>query len=308
MIYTEVLEKIKEHVSDRPLVRPQICELANLRKWYVPEWLKIQKDLKEPDYFPPNFVHRKTWEWVQCIYGLRKLGILDDNNKIHEDLTCLGIGTGHEPLIYYFSNLVGEHGHVIATDLYDINSEWILGIGQYTGQGNPDILINLDKYAPFPYRKDKIEVLRMNGYDLKFPDNTFDFVWSCCAIEHFGSHENSAKAMREIGRVLKPGGIAMVTVEYLMETGFPGFKGYSPDHTFFNLEDLYRYIIAFGQNNDNKLKLVQDIDFTVDEYCLRNNIKFPDEIGSPYTVKKPHMILRTNEIFFTNIALFFRKE
>src|SRR5687768_14439895 len=44
--------------------------------------------------------------------------------------------------------------------------------------------------------------------DLAFPDNTFDGVWACGVVHHTG---NTAKAIREIHRVLKPGGRAMIS-------------------------------------------------------------------------------------------------
>lgn len=306
IIRTGIINKIKEHVSNNPLIGSSICGLANLREWYIPEWVKIQKDLNEGKYYPPNFIHRKIWEWVQCIYGLEKLGVferrederLEDERREITEITCLGVGVGHEPLIYYFSNKVDK---VVATDLYEESADWAR---KNAKEGDPEILIDIDKFAPFPYRKDHVSIERMNGCDLKFNDNTFDFVWSCSSIEHFGSHEDAAIAMREIERVLKKGGIAAIATEYIIKQFlFPGFKTYHSNPLFFSLDDIYRYLIA-----SHNLKLVQDIDFSVDEYCLDHHIVYPDEIGSPHTINKPHMILRFEDIFFTSIFMFFRKE
>lgn len=48
---------------------------------------------------------------------------------------------------------------------------------------------------------------------LKFPDNSFDVYISLGVIEHF--EEGTQKAISEARRVLKPGGLAFITVPYL---------------------------------------------------------------------------------------------
>lgn len=47
-----------------------------------------------------------------------------------------------------------------------------------------------------------------NALQLSFEDHTFDLISSVDVIEHVGQPE---QMMREIGRVLKPGGVAMIT-------------------------------------------------------------------------------------------------
>jgi hypothetical protein len=287
----DLLNKISEHVSDQPFEYYPICELTNVNKWYSVEWAKLQYELLTPIYYPPNFVHRKTWEYIQCIYGLDKLGVLNENS------VALGVGAGHEVLMYYFSNKVKK---VVATDLYDESSIWVTN----AKEGDPEILTKLDKFAPFPYQKDRLEVKRMDGRKLDFPDNSFDFIWSCSSIEHFGGHGEAAKSMREMERVLKPGGILALATEFVIEQDvIPGFNS-SHDH-YFNLEAVYTYLIA-----SHNLKLVQDVDFSIDEHFIRNYIKLPEDSQSPHTTKtrKPHIVLNQEDILFTSIFLFFRKE
>ncbi len=63
-----------------------------------------------------------------------------------------------------------------------------------------------------------LEACRVRGFEnlrrspveaLDFPDERFDVVVSCDVIEHIEQH---AQAMREMARVLKPGGILVLTV------------------------------------------------------------------------------------------------
>ena len=287
-----ILNKINEHISKKNQFEYySICELTNVNKWYSIEWAKLQEDLKTPIYYPPDFVHRKTWEWVQCLYGLEKLGVLNESS------IGLGIGAGREALMYYFSNKVK---YVIATDLYDEDSIWMTN----AKEGDPEILCDSDKFAPFPYRKEHLEIKRMDGCKLEFPDNTFDFIWSCSSIEHFGGHEKAAESMEEMERVLKPGGVLALATEFVLsQSVIPSFKSEHPD--FFNLEDLYKYLIA-----SHNLKLVQEIDFSMDEYYINNYIKLPEESHSPHTIKhrKPHIVLCQDNVLFTSIFIFFQKE
>jgi len=52
-------------------------------------------------------------------------------------------------------------------------------------------------------------ILQMNGENLGFPDEAFDFVWSWGVIHHSA---NTERIVEEIHRVLKPGGEACVMV------------------------------------------------------------------------------------------------
>lgn len=53
------------------------------------------------------------------------------------------------------------------------------------------------------------EIVRMDAEQMGFPDNSFDFVWSWGVIHH---SSNTEKVLREILRVLRPGGEAITMV------------------------------------------------------------------------------------------------
>src|SRR5690606_23664280 len=59
------------------------------------------------------------------------------------------------------------------------------------------------------YRPEAVQT--ENVLALSFPDNTFDGVWACGVVHHTG---DTAGAIREIHRVLKPGGRAMISHMY----------------------------------------------------------------------------------------------
>jgi arsenite methyltransferase len=57
---------------------------------------------------------------------------------------------------------------------------------------------------------DRIEVKTADMRQIPFPDATFDAVVSCSAIHNLYAEPDRAKAIREIARVLKPGGRAVI--------------------------------------------------------------------------------------------------
>ena len=59
--------------------------------------------------------------------------------------------------------------------------------------------------------KEKVEVLDGDATEMKFADGTFDVVVSNLVIHNIPSREGRDKACREIARVLKPGGAAVIS-------------------------------------------------------------------------------------------------
>ena len=56
----------------------------------------------------------------------------------------------------------------------------------------------------------------MDARRLEFPSESFDIAYSLSSIERFGSPEEIARSAAEMGRVLKPGGTAVVVTECLV--------------------------------------------------------------------------------------------
>ncbi len=54
----------------------------------------------------------------------------------------------------------------------------------------------------------------IDGRWLRFPDETFDGIYSSGSIEHFGGLDFVANAAFEMGRVLKPGGVLTLSTEF----------------------------------------------------------------------------------------------
>jgi SAM-dependent methyltransferase len=131
----------------------------------------------------------------------------------------LSVGAGHEAVLYWLAN---RTRYVVATDMYG-------GVWQSHGarEGDETVLADPRQYAPFPYREDHLVFLKMDGTALAFADGTFDVVYSLSSIEHFGGLEGASRAVAEMARVLKPGGVVTLATEYLLE-GPPHHEAFTP--------------------------------------------------------------------------------
>ncbi len=250
----------------------QICELANPAKWDNDEWLAILRSLHLSD--DKLAMHRKPYEFAQLIYGCRQLGAL------HDAATIVSVGAGHEHVLYWLANRVRL---VVGTDLYE-------GVWQrsHAREGDPEVLHHPEAFAPFPYRRDHLVLLQMDGRRLAFRDASFDIAYSLSSIEHFGGLEGADATIREMTRVLKPGGLLALATEYVLE-GPPREETFQPRE----LETL------IGQPD---LELVQPIDTGV---YRRYRYAPVDLERNP--LQAPHMLVRLGDTVFTSVMVFLRK-
>ena len=251
----------------------QLCELANPAKWDNPEWLAILKSLASAPIDKAQ-MHRKAYELTQTIFGLQRLG------KLTEATDVLSVGAGHEPILYWLANHVR---HVVATDLYE--GEWQ---SKFSREGDPGVLADPSAFAPFPYRRECLSFMRMDGSRLAFADRSFDAAYSLSSIEHFGGVEGARRSVAEMARVLKPGGILALATEWCVR-GTAGGEVFSPDEV--------RRII-----DHPRLRLVQPIDDRVwDRY------ETPPVDLRVDRFQAPHMLLKHDEAIFTSVFVFLEK-
>lgn len=74
---------------------------------------------------------------------------------------------------------------MVATDLYN----------------NPaGMLTSAERYAPFPFRRECLEVRQMSGLALEYPAGHFDFAFCLSSIEHFGTRTEHSQSVRRNGK------------------------------------------------------------------------------------------------------------
>jgi len=160
-----------------------------------------------PDY-PLGHEYRKDWEVAMAVRALAEFGAL------HREAEILGVGAGNEPTSFYLTNFVRR---VFATDLF-LSEEW-------AESASPGMMIAPERYWPSPWDRRRLVAQQMNALDLWYVDGSFDGVYSSGSLEHFGNHADIRRSVREMHRVLKPGGILSVSTEFRIEGPSPGMPG-----------------------------------------------------------------------------------
>ena len=169
-------------------------------------------DLLRPEFGAP---FRARFEDRGLSIPPRKLWELSWLAERHEEISrnqsagsMLGLGVGHEPLIFHFACLAGQ---VVATDLYDEKSDW-----------DEARLREEAVFAasPFPYPRERLTVRNMDMRSIRYPAESFHTVWSCSSVEHVMTLSELIRIFAEVHRVLKPGGHALITTEFSLRSPY----------------------------------------------------------------------------------------
>ena len=258
----------------RSTAAPPLNAVCDSWFWQDGEWRTYGRALGLPQ--DEGWYHRKAWEWTQCIYGLERL------NALGREKLVLGVGAGHEQVLYYLAN---RSLCTVGTDLYS---------GDFSTsparEADPNFLSDPGRFAPFIYDKSRLLALPADGCSLPFRSGSFDVVYSLSSIEHFGGHERARQAMHEMSRVLTPGGIACVATELVLDGG--------AHPAYFTLDHLYEYLIdPSGMYLVEPLTHVQPAQEFMDD-----PVKLPEEYS-----RTPHIVLQDGQWKFTSVCIFLRK-
>jgi SAM-dependent methyltransferase len=229
-------------------------------------------------------LYRKFWEQAQQIRGLR------DHGALHKDAWLLGVGAGVEVSNYHLAN---HAALVVATDLYSADG--------WTDYAPAAAIHDPVHFSPYGYRQDRLQVLDMDGRDLQFLDGTFDGIYSASSIEHFGTLDDIAQAMREMYRVLKPGGVIAFSTEYDIN----GRTGHLNSNTYiFNEDTLQDYVIV-----PSGCVLVDTPDRTVeaDTRATSLDLGVVCVLAELDRVPSPHIVISSGGFEFLPVSIVLRK-
>jgi SAM-dependent methyltransferase len=284
-----------------PNARMRLNKLCCIEDWENYEVKEIISKLQDITYYnksrgilarKPGQIHRKDWEWTLGIIALKRFG------KLNKNSIALGIGAGKELILFHLANHLG---HLYATDLYSTK--------QWENFAPADFPENPNKYSPFPYNQNALSALRMDGTRLEFPSDRFDIVFSFSSIEHFGgeNYSGALKSLKEMERVLKPGGIAIVATEYIINNKDP------PDVTnqFYNEHTIYSHLI----DKLDVMKLVEPLDLTISQKTLDKGIIDAStavdwdtsKVNDDFKQANPYIVIKLGNILVTSIMLIFQK-
>ena len=298
-----------QFISDLKQYSPYVRESASqglnklccVEDWEHAEIKDLVSQLQNASYYEksggilarlPGQIHRKDWEWAMGILAMRRFG------KLNKNSIALGIGAGKELVLFYLANHLGR---VYATDLYG-GKEW-------ENFAPADFTKDPKKYAPFHYDESALTALRMDATRLDFAPNSFDAAFSFSSIEHFGgeNHSGALKSLKEMQRVLKPGGIAVIATEYILNDKD------APDlvNQFYNRHTIYSDLIDKLEG----MHLVEPLDLGITARTLDTVMDVRDaekwdrsEFSDEYKATHPCILLRSRDILLTSVMLVFQKQ
>jgi len=151
---------------------------------------------------PQDFVPDSR-QW-QCAMALRAF---DSQRVACTGHLIAGIGAGTETTIFA---LARRGALVFPVDRYLEQSAW-------SDVAPAGMLVDAAQYSAVDFPTGKVIPVHSSARAVNLPSDTFDAVFSTAAIEHFGSLDNVAAAAREIGRILRPGGVAAIATEFRVE-------------------------------------------------------------------------------------------
>jgi len=197
----------------------KLCNLADFQHPDLVPWIRAIFSHERERFgpaFPVGFEDRRQWEVAMTLRTFFDHGVLNERSEV------LGVGAGNEPTIFFLTNRVKR---VFATDLY---------VTSGSGWAEADVSMIRDPGLnwPFSWNPRRLVVQHMDGRMLRYDDESFDGVFSCGSIEHFGTLDQIQRSSREMYRVLKPGGILAIATEFRIEgpdLGFPGTVLFTPE-------------------------------------------------------------------------------
>jgi len=261
----------------------KVCDAAD---WFDPEMIDVL--INELEETPR--LHRKQWEFGMIFLTLKKLGM------ISPEKTGLSMGGGNERVLYSIARRIKK---LTVTDLYETETSW-----DTARTNNADKFIRSIK--PFEVDDAKLKVFNMDMRELKFPDNTFDFCYSSCSIEHIGHYNDFLRHLNEACRVLKDEGVYVFTTEF----NFGGETIKDQNNYIFSAE----YLMKLFEEMDFTLAVNPDFSLTNHEsnYPLPTNISklfYSEDTTSGNNIFKriPHVLLLRAKYPFTSILFIMRK-
>jgi SAM-dependent methyltransferase len=281
-------------------------KLCDRRDFYDPE---VRAKIREivPGLEPDEELERKYWEYAMLALFMRDVGALRDDAQV------LAVGAGHEAPLFWLANRVGR---VLATDIY--------GQGEFAaGEAERSMLDDPSSFAPYPYRRERLEVRWMDARRLELPSSSFDLVFSLSSIEHFGGPSDIARAAAEIGRVLRPGGHALIVTECFVRNHVldsplvqTAIRALTLGRRCGTATPRCRVVEVFSPREldtrivrPSGLRLMQRLDTRISDETFENVARLhPDGRLEPSSgSRQPHILLRGHGAPWTSVCLALEK-
>jgi SAM-dependent methyltransferase len=263
------------------------CRLCNLEDFADPELRELIREAFSSyleiygQDFPDGTEYRKFWEVAMTLRAFRELGV------VRPDAEILGVAAGAEATLFWLTSHVRR---VFATDLYDVAEGW--GV-----QAPPTMLLDAAPFASCRWDPRRLVVQYMNALDLRYDDASFDAVFSSSSIEHFGGRDEVRRALQEVERVLRPGGIFALSTELHVD----GLREDMPGTIVFDRDELPKLLL-----DGFDWELVEPLDLTLSPRTRSHELPLTDALGAKQT-PFPHILLEHQGMLWTSVHVVLRK-
>lgn len=173
---------------------PQMARLKNIfDEYYVNRWKGNFHPwgAKEPEKIIIHWSRELEYPWAVI------------NGEVRKEYKILDCGCGGSPLLPYLIETTKCKG-------YGIDNGAVV-----VCDSKPSLLPNLKRFYinPSEVMDEDIIIKKQNINDIKYPNNYFDRVFCISVIEHLKQNV-AEKGIREMVRVLKPGGKLLITMDH----------------------------------------------------------------------------------------------
>ena len=259
-----------------------ICRPTDLES--ITEWKDSLRGIRQGnmaiDESSKEYIHnRKTWEFIYISQVLKERGMLGEGMK------GLGFACGKEPLPSIFAC----HGCTItATDAQsEISGEGWRKTNQHSDSCSDLFYAHIVDQERFA-RNVTFRYVDMNS----IPDDErdYDFIWSACALEHLGSIHAAKDFIYKAMNCLKPGGVAVHTMEFNLTSSFDTL--HRGNVSVLRSIDL----IEIAENLAWQGHRIEPLDFRLDGSAKDNFVAYP-----PYI--EPHFKMLMEKLIITSFGL-----
>jgi SAM-dependent methyltransferase len=249
----------------------------------------VRFGLSEPPLIPDS----KHW---QCAMALRTF---DEMELLQPGALFVGIGAGIEQTTFA---LASRGCVVFPTDRYLERTPW-------SDVAPPGMMLLPDNFSNFTFERGHVIPVHTDARALRLPSNMFHGVFSAGSVEHFGSLDAIEAGAEEIGRVLKPGGVAAISTEYRLDG--PNDRAWFDDNcVLFTPELIERHIVR-----PSGLEIIGEPQWDTSNETFDGRVVLLDFLNGPERMQtvadkrniSPNLVLSHEGFLFCSVHLALRK-
>lgn len=273
----------------------KVCNLKDFRDTHFSSLLRSIFGRRETpgDNWPIGQEDRKFWEVGMAVRAANEL-LSPKARRL-----AVGVAAGTEATNFILTRLFDQ---VIATDRYGADANW-------AQEAPGSMLVDPGSFAgTIPYVPSALCVRRMDARRLELESESCDFVYSSSSIEHMGSDDDIKSAVREMARILRPGGILSLSTEFAIT---PTYTHLDPGTRLFLPASIHSLIVvASGCEPVDRPKFHlsrKTIETVVPQREAERDLKlFSNRFQSRWS-SYPHLVLSLRDCLWTSVHLALRK-